>query len=246
MTSFSLKSSMRSTLRSSPSEAINFRVNGSVPTPKFSLDPNVNRKLCTWENITKRGLWLVHAVTLEKFHFGDLSRMKAEDALRRWDVFSTSLITLKGSPCSGYSEKSKPGWGVQLAGGVGLLLEVPPQNILGAFRKDVWFPTHANTTSYELASRMFSGQGKCGYKLKGGYRQIATPEALVNSGDPYNEVLVVGRTGANAHFTHTGEVKVAGIVYSEHSKMGSDCWYSDWMLISRLRRLNPDLELTFV
>ncbi|WP_323114836.1 hypothetical protein [Pseudomonas guariconensis] len=233
---------MRSALRSTSLETSEFRMNGRVPTPKFSLEPGVNRKLCAWENITARGLGLVHAVTLEKYNMGDFSRMRAADAFRHWDVFSTSLISVNGKP----SRKVKPGWGKQIAGGVGFLLEVPPQNILGAFRKDVWFPTHANATSYELASRIFSGEGKCGYKVKGGYKQIALPEALVNVGNPFNEVLVVGRPGVNVHFAQTEEVRVAGIVYSQHSLYASESWYDDWTLIIKLQRLNPDLEVIFV
>lgn len=222
-----------------------FRLNGQAPTPRYSLDATLNNTLGAWENIAERGFYLVHALTLEKFEDGDLSKMKAEDALKRWDVFSTSLIAVKKTP-TGLNGLGEPGWGTQLACGVGLLLEVPPQNILGAFRKDVWFPTHAPTTNYEFSKRILSGKGKAGFRVKGGYNQILPPESLVHKGDPYNEVLVVGRPGTRVHFAQTGETKVVGIIYSQHSQMGNGFELANWNLIHKLQSRNPGLEVEVV
>ncbi|MCL8308129.1 MULTISPECIES: hypothetical protein [Pseudomonas] len=223
-----------------------FKMRGRGASPRFSLDPHIDRTLRTWEDINEHGLYLVHAVNLQKYHWGDLSKMRAEDALKQWDVFSTSLIAVDKADLSWHPEADKPGWGTQLATGVGLLLEVPPQNILGAFKRDVWFPTHANDTRYEFAQRILSGEGKRGYQVKGGYNKVIPPVALLNSGDTYNEVLVVGRPGTSVHFTPTANVKVLGIVYSFYNAIGARQEREDWALIARLQRMNPDLKVKVI
>ncbi|MDR0208684.1 MAG: hypothetical protein LBJ33_05905 [Pseudomonas putida] len=192
-----------------------------------------------------RGFYLVHALTLEKFENGSFSKMQAEDVLKQWDVFSTSLIAVKNTP-KGFQGLGEPGWGTQLASGVGLVLGVPPQNILGTFRKDVWFPTHAPGVNYEFARRILRGKGKAGHRVKGGYNQILPPESLVHAGDPYNEVLIVGRPDTRVHFAKAGEIKVAGIIYSQYSQMGNGFELANWMLIHKLQNINPDLALEVV
>ncbi|MBF8756175.1 hypothetical protein [Pseudomonas guariconensis] len=232
--------------RSVSPHADEFKVRRGVTSPRFSLDPHVDRTLYTWEDINERGLYLVHAVSLQKYHWGDLSKMPAEEALKNWDVFSTSLIAVDKANFSWHPEAGQPGWATQLATRVGLLLEVPPQNILGAFNRDVWFPTHANDTRYELAQRILSGEGKRGYKVKGGYQKIVPPTALLSSGGAYNEVLVVGRPGTCIHFSPTGNVKVLGIAYSFYNSRGTRHEREDWALISKLKRKNPGLKVEVV
>lgn len=58
------KCAKRSCSRLFSPDSDKFTMRGRKASPRFSLDPHVDRTLRTWEDINEYGLYLVHAVNL--------------------------------------------------------------------------------------------------------------------------------------------------------------------------------------
>ncbi|BBR52882.1 MULTISPECIES: hypothetical protein [Pseudomonas] len=209
----------------------NTKVNmhGKACTPKYSLDPKLEQRLTTWEDLDDRDLFLAHPVTLECFLSSDLSRRTAEDVIEECDVFSTSLASY-GNPAS-----------VPWTRGVGLILDINPQNILGTFTRPVGLPFHGRTSKYQLAHSIEAGISQSGKIIKGGYRKIMTPEELLKYKNVGNEVLVIGRPNTHVHFAQTRKINVKGVVIVNRND--SEKLREDFNLIRLLRVQNPGLEV---
>lgn len=93
-----LATATSSLLRRRPANT-KFNMHGKACTPKYSLEPKLEQRLTTWEDLDDRDLFLAHPVTLECFLSSDPSRRKAEDVIEEGDVFSTSLASY-GNPAS--------------------------------------------------------------------------------------------------------------------------------------------------
>lgn len=145
----------------------------------------------------------------------------AESLFSTWDVISSSVI--------GAGTFHRTQWA-----DIGLILAVPPQNIIGTFRQDVWFPNHAGNTpgqpknTYALADSYFQGLNKKGQAIHAGtYAQLSTPEEIIKGTfsnhtgtGGYNEILVVGRSSVRTYegLGATERVKVCGIYYHQSLK----------------------------
>jgi hypothetical protein len=137
---------------------------------------------------------------------------------------------------------------------IGLMVEVPPENILGTFRGDVFFPTHETGEKNKFARSVLSGRsaykdGLLGRRvyIKGGYNRIETPEWVASKIYLYSEVLVVGRPGFKLHYAMTKPVKVLGIVHYQNCALSeNDLPWERAALLRRLCELNPTLPLIVV
>jgi len=149
---------------------------------------------------------------------------RADAVFSSWDIFSTSFIDVKyllRSICP-----------------VGLILQVPKQNIIGTHPHDVWFPTHLGSakdkkkySSKAAKTGSLSHALATGVDLKGRivndlpekYRRLMSPTNLAEMqwamGAPYNEVLVIGRSDVNVYsgLPATRKVKVVGIFSGSNS-----------------------------
>lgn len=207
---------------------------------------------CT-KSLIPQALMLIHTVrhVHTQANRSPLLNQDAESAFNSWDVISTSLIEYR-------SKYIRSQWA-----NVGLLLAVPPQNIIGTFSEDVSFQNHAGikeNNSFALAESYFNGTPKLfeGKKAKErfnyireyllpnkSYAHITTPENLmINSKHKrYNEVLVVGKSNVNIHagFPPTGHITVCGIYHL--TTFGNKTDPDDEKLIGQLKVLNPNVPV---
>lgn len=218
--------------------------------PKYSYDKKVERTLRQWERLAERKRFLVHGVSLDKFENGPLSKYPAEEVFKGWDVFSTSLIDLKRIARNRHRDQTKGGDRyTQLFGEVGLLLEVPAQNILGAFPQDVLFPTHFRSKGFAFADAIFNGTSKVGWiKMVDRYNKVLSPDEVAGKTLLHNEVLVVGKLNVKMYFPLTQAIKVVGILYAPRCVGGGlrQMSFERMVLLSRLRQLNPGLDIFIV
>lgn len=207
---------------------------------------------CT-RHLVPQTLMLIH--TIRDVHaqagISPLLTQNTESVLNSWDVISTSLIEYR-------SKYIRTQWA-----SVGLLLAVPPQNIIGTFIEDVSFQNHAGikeNNSFALAESYFNGTPKLfeGKKAKerfnyikerllpnNSYAHITTPEDLIMNSKHkrYNEVLVVGKSNVNIHagFPPTSHITVCGIYHL--TTFGEKADPNNENLIRKLKVLNPDLPV---
>ncbi len=211
-----------------------FHMHGKAYTPKYSLDPKIEKQLATWEGLDDRDLFLTHVVTRERFFKSDLCCRRAEYVVEEWDVFSTTVASYKDPTSVRWTE------------GVGLILEVPPQNIIGAFSRHVGVPLHERAHRYQLAHSVKSGISESGIPVKGGYRKIATPDKLLKRKVTDNEVLVVGRPHAHVHFAETRTIKVRGMVLANQQYLTKQDAIDNLELLRLLQVRNPHLAAEFI
>lgn len=127
---------------------------------------------------------------------------------------------------------------------VALILQVPPENILGTFPEDVLFPIHASAKNYEFANAIL-GDRSAAHPLHGGaYTKIESPRTIMEKTGmglgKYNEILIVTRPNVRVHFSETKKVEVKGIIYTP-GRFGFSP--EDAEILQRLRELNPDLPV---
>lgn len=151
---------------------------------------------------------LVHTFQL---HESPFCRQDAASLFNGWDIFSTSLVDLKDIKKLTAETSRYTG----MYHNVALVLEVPRQNILGTFPRDVNFINHAGreyynpagavVRPYELVDCIKSGRGKGKFRCAGGYQQLLTPANLMTQDNlirkqySHNEILVIGRPGLNLY-----------------------------------------------
>ncbi|MBF8731444.1 hypothetical protein IRZ59_13480 [Pseudomonas guariconensis] len=244
MSIFSSKAAYKQTMPS----VSNFEMRGVLPGPRYSMNPATESKLGEWANLSAKGLCLVHAIRTDHGLSSELTRRPAEEVFQRWDVFSTSLIVCP----SGKAGNQRTPLGTFAA--IGLILEVPPENILGTFRGDVYFPTHETGEKNKFARSVLSGRSAYKDKplgrrvyIKGGYNRIETPEWVASKIYIYSEVLVVGRPGFKLHYAMTKPIKVVGILHYQNCELSlRDLPWERAALLRRLCELNPKLPLSVV
>lgn len=191
-----------------------------------------------WANRDENDLVLVHALR----HFTGTQPLlinNANDVFKTWDVISTSLISIrevKRQYKTSLRSRLRP-----MIGEVAFILDVPPQNIIGTFCSDGWFPNHAGRegnsptgrviNSYALFDSIRSGITQKGKVTKGGCNQVYDPKTLLGkTPDNYhNECLIVGRGGVNTYsgFPVTVDLRVKGIIYAPHHHLDRDIGNND-------------------
>ncbi|QJT81127.1 hypothetical protein [Kosakonia sp. MUSA4] len=207
------------------------------------------------KNAHQDKLILIHTLRFITDNNSPFLNDKAEDLFATWDIISTSLTRLQSSM---YDRNQ---WA-----DVGLILAVPPQNIIGTFHKDVCFPNHAGNTSgetknsYALSESYFKGASrkpndpKMKKYLKSAmpdktYATMMSPESLMakSNGIKHNEVLIVGKKDVNtyAEFPPTDRVKVCGIYfqYERGQQHKLQQYQKNRELIEKLKQHNPDLPV---
>lgn len=221
--------------------------------PKYSFDKHVEKKLRKWERISEMGFCLVHAVGEHALYGSGLFQGRAQEILSGWDVISTSLIrrTRTWTQVNIRSQNPKisrlPMRPMRMYANVALILQVPPENILGTFPEDVYFPTHEPAKDYKFAQAILGDGSTTTHPVMGGaFTKIESPLTIMEKtsrGKPkenYNEILVVTRPHVRVHFSETKKVEVKGIIYTAGSTGLSR---SDAEVLQRLRELNPDLPV---
>ncbi len=229
-----------------------FKPRSSCSSPLYSFDEQVERDLREWGRLSEYGLCLVHTLCLNRFQAGALSAGRAQDVFRSWDVISTSLVIRRRLWAHSMMRRNRAGF-VQISSqvtpmchSVGFILDVPPENILGTFSRDVLFPTHASADGYEFSDAVLNGFEQ-NMMWAGGFRHIEPPFEILHHTrghgvfSDYNEILVVTRPCAKIHFTMTKEVGVTGILYSPDNR-GADAT-DDIRLLHAMLALNPELQI---
>lgn len=196
-----------------------------------------DKNLQTWKKESlPYGCEIVHAILLET---STLMSNPAEKLFESWDVISTSLvdignITQRAKINKNIASQYKGERGFQLDNGlyqwckIGLVLDVPIQNILGTFDGDAWFPNNIGTEKGRvfdaslLSERIFNGgqelpkingQPRREKFIPGGFNQIKNSAELQRSPSKYNEILIIGRPGINIYqgLPATKPIKVKAI-----------------------------------
>lgn len=198
-----------------------------------------------FENVRALSFWgmlgahlkLVHTIrytytsitpNTNKFEQSELVNKPAKDVFANWDVFSASLIDMRHKPAQIINKPRN----THLFAEIGIVLNVPMQNILGTHASDVSFPNHIGTENElgfvrgtsrvdpsALSRAIFSGtrkpvqQAKYG-SVQGGHNQIMSPTELISKTLGWNEVLIVGRPGVNIYqgLPATGNITAQGII----------------------------------
>lgn len=218
--------------------------------PAYSCDKKVEKNLQKWGRISEMGLCLVHAVGEHALPDSKLFQGPAQSILSGWDVISTSLIHRRRlwaqvqirNPNPKIARLPKKA--ARMYANVALILQVPPENILGTFPEDVLFPTHASAKNYEFANAIL-GDRSAAHPLHGGaYTKIESPRTIMEKTGmglgKYNEILIVTRPNVRVHFSETKKVEVKGIIYTP-GRFGFSP--EDAEILQRLRELNPDLPV---
>lgn len=222
-----------------------------------------------WRSLGDRVL--VHTINDKYDRTSLLFRQNANDVLRQWDVLSTSLVDLK--KCrkrlrEAREERLYTWETVRVDTGLwfelGLVLNVPPQNILGTHSHDVWFPnlagqkTGQKTNTYALADAILSGRGKSGGRShwpvteKHSYNRVETPNYILQRTmeGQHNEILVICKPNINTYsgFLPTEEITVKNIIVARKKITGHGFFslQDDAELKRRvnvLRKLNPGAKV---
>lgn len=200
-------------------------------------------------------LVLVHTIRSSVIGNTELLLKSAEEVMSKWDVISTSLTEINNL------NNKRLQWA-----NIGLVLAVPPQNIIGTFPEDISFPNHAGNmpgqrrNSYELADSYFNGISKYHNKPEvrarlgkimpnQTYAELETPENIImrSTGAKHNEIIVVGKENVNIFSGQepTKNIKVCGIYHyfnggGRNAKKEFD---EDNKLLRKLEKLNPDIPL---
>ncbi|EBD4391471.1 hypothetical protein CU788_19765 [Salmonella enterica] len=220
-----------------------------------------------WRNLGE-GKILVHTLSEEYLRSSKLAEKKAEEVFSSWDVISCSLINVDKLSKKADDLDLRPWEHTRLNTGlffeIGLILSVPPQNILGTHAHDVWFPNHAGTKNGHtsaLTDAIFSGKGKRGGEkfwpaAKGhSYNRILTPKEILSRSDSsqHNEILVIGRKGVNIYpgYSVTGRVRVTGIICASKSRTGHGLFSSlqdreNKVKIEKLKNVNGKLDVIYI
>jgi hypothetical protein len=173
---------------------------------------------------------------------------------KTWDVISASLFDVSAVTVLDELLPRK----TLAFGELGLVLDVPIQNILGTHHRDLAFPNHIGTEEdasakggrrvtnpSALTGAIFSGVNL--YKkvvMPGGFNQIRTPEDLLVNTFKYNEVLLVGREGINIYpgLPATRQIRVSEVCIFRKNMADSRASkqrYSDLMMLAeKLRSVN--------
>lgn len=171
-------------------------------------------QLCHWKNLGPTRA-LVHAVQSRYRNSSPLFKFPAEDVIRTWDIISTSLIDTRLTMINRWNNERYTG----LGDAVGLILDCPPQNILGTHPYDVSFPNHSqNLVKDFLLGRSKSYENELKHPH---YNLLMSPDELLAKRrkyffcDPeYNEVLIVGKANVNIYkaYATTKRPTIRGIL----------------------------------
>ncbi|EKN4037466.1 hypothetical protein NUF46_003785 [Yersinia enterocolitica] len=178
---------------------------------------------------------LIHTIRHKESEF---YLRNAESVLKSWDVVSASLIT--------FGSRDRAQWA-----DVGLLLAVPPQNIIGTYPCDISFPNNIgnepNTPRkpMELMSRYFYTYQAGGWGYDTFSVLISPNDKLMASGHSlhgHNEVVSVCKPHINTYEGRppTQPIQVCGIYIHPNNSIITDEIIS---ITSKLKAMNPDLPV---
>ncbi|MFP2504998.1 hypothetical protein [Buttiauxella gaviniae] len=240
------------------------RSNGKSGRPTISA-PKSNPlqlppELQAWENLPCN-LSLVHTIWDRPAALLKFLQQPAAMIFRQWDIISTSLVKLDqfAAVRRQCNAQLKPPLRHHRITGTyhkwGLVLDVPPQNIVGAFHADVAFRNHYGVPNGSDRISMLPAierNGLLSQQILGtlptqhqhinrvtkapGFNQISTPQQILDAqtNGRQNEILVMGRPGVQYHNKASKEIKITGIVLFRPSNL-SDV---DVSIVSRLARIN--------
>lgn len=222
----------------------------------------LHHNLGAWRSLKKSQV-LIHTINPGFKDKTELMRKNAELVFSEWDVLSTSLVDIdkiekfNKNQIKNINATERFSRDTNLFFEIGLILDVPAQNILGTHSQDVWFPNHAGNkynNTYSLADAIISGKGKQGGRSRWpcttghSYNNIKTPKYILDhtSWTAHNEILVICRPFINIYpgFPPTDKIKVKGIIVAPRNVSGhsmhqerKDRSYNE--AIATLKRLNP-------
>lgn len=234
-------------------------------------EKSLHAKLSKWRNL-KDSQVLIHTINPAYVNRSPLFLKDACSVFRQWDVLSSSLIDLdkvkRFRDKNGKNDKIEKlrAWEeLRRDNGlffeIGFILDFAPQNILGTFAEDVWFPNHAgvnNRNTYALTDAIFSGNGKPGgrhaWPGENGhsYNKINSPKYILNRSDlhRHNEILVVCKPFINIYpgLPPTKPLKIKGIIYAPERVTGHPLFRGmerkgKYRVINKLAALNPGIPI---
>lgn len=222
---------------------------------EFSSEVEINRAGAEkWRHL-KKDRHIVHSLTIRGHgETSPLLYQNAENLFASWDIISASLITFRDMNKFKQRHVSKEWIRGGCFGDINFVLKVPPQNILGAFTKDIWFPNHAgvNKNTREvinpnaLTDAIFNGYGVRRQRLVSRYNNnIPSPSQLLSETKLYNEILLIGRSNINYHkgLPATNRIKVLGIYIAPADKsISAD--YRKYIPI--LKNNNPGVPVDYI
>ncbi|MBF8756176.1 hypothetical protein [Pseudomonas guariconensis] len=218
--------------------------------PKYSYNSKIEHVLCQWEKLAvERKKFLVYWVSLDKFEGSLLSKRNAEDVFNECDVFPTSLIDIKRPLLKqhNYKVSNNESAGTTF-GEVALVLEVPPQNILGVLQLKGAGSVTFFANDHELYDPVNEYLRLGWIEMLKKARVLVSPDKVFGGHRYCNDVLVVGRPGLEINGVVTRRVKVAGLICArEYVSNGlKDGGGARMLILSRLRKYNPTLNVTVV
>lgn len=221
---------------------------GETKMPRYSYNNKTEHTLCQWAQLAvEQKKFLVYRVNLDKFEGSPLSRCRAEDVLNECDVFPTNLIDIKQVSLRRHDDRhmSIRKSHEHTFGEVALVLEVPPQNILGVIPRGFSCSPIYFFNDYQSPYRLTQLDW---FKLLKKYRVLVTPDKILRNHKYHNEVLVVGRPSLEINALKTRRIKVVGIICTrEHVSDGlKDGSATRMAILSRLCKINPSLSVTVV
>ncbi|SFU11852.1 hypothetical protein SAMN05192562_105178 [Kosakonia arachidis] len=229
-------------------------------------EKSLHAKLSEWRNLKDTQV-LIHTINPAYENSSPLFLKDACSVFRQWDVLSSSLIDLDKIKHVRDKMENLRSWeelrrdtGIFFE--IGFVLDFAPQNILGTFAEDVWFPNHAginNRNTYALTDAILSGKGKPGgrhaWPGENGhsYNEINSPKYILNRSDlqRHNEILVVCKPFINIYpgLPPTEPLKIKKIIYAPKRVTGHPLFRSmerkaKKRVINKLAALNPGVPMT--
>lgn len=231
----------------------------SPPTAQaLTLPPT----LLAWQNLPCN-LALVHTVPSDPLYLRKFLRTPAEQIFKEWDVISTSLFHFRSDFVQrrreAFTHLTSPLDHHRITSTYhkwGFVLEVPPQNIIGAYECDIYFYNHLGTPNdlhYQSNLSALENNGLLSKNILGtlghrrynnrltekpGFNDLKTPRQVLDSQWDYrkNEILVMGRPDVQYHSMASKEIKVTGIVRFSDKYIAKDS--DDFRIMTKLCEIN--------
>lgn len=182
----------------------------------YADHPALQRTLSQWEGIDRHGMVLVCPFT-PMMALGGYELSVIQQRIDRHWVLSTSLINLSDIEAQRKRYRRLKQEGHLFSGmpeEIGIVLHVPPQNILRAVAAPMVSRSRINQQKFIFSNNeIFSADHSAATAKAGASFNIVTPHALMKSTRwQHNEVLVMGKSDQNVHGVFTERIIAKDIV----------------------------------
>ncbi|MDR0208685.1 MAG: hypothetical protein LBJ33_05910 [Pseudomonas putida] len=182
----------------------------------YADSPAMQHILSQWENIDRQGMMLVCPFTAITALCGYELPVIQQWIDRHW-VLSTSLVNLRSIEKQRKCYRGLKRDGHLFSGmpeELGIVLDVPPQNILRAVAAPMRGRSRIDQQKFTLSDNEFFSVDRSGIPSQAGAdANVVTPQTLMKATRwQHNEILVMGRTNQNVHGVFTERVIAKDIV----------------------------------